>query len=279
MMRLKIRAGLASAVLFTLAGALVAPPVPAAADGPASMLGFTPAGAARQQQLERKFDALLSAGELRDWLQRLSSEPNQVGSPHDKANAEWMLAQFRQWGWDAHIEKFEVLNPEPKQELVELVAPTHFKATLHEPPIKGDRSSTLSGALPPYNIYGADGDVTGELVYVNYGMPDDYKELARLGVSVKGKIVIVRYGGGWRGLKPELAHEHGAIGCLIYSDPRNDGYFNGDTYPEGPTRPAEGVQRGSVMKMQLHPGDPTTPGYGSVPGAKHLAVKDARTVL
>jgi N-acetylated-alpha-linked acidic dipeptidase len=245
----------------------------------AGMLGFTTSGAARENNLEQRFDALLSASDMRAWLEQLSSEPNQVGSPHDKANAEFLLAQFKEWGWDAHIETFDVLYPTPRQELVELVAPTHFKAALHEPPIKGDRTSSLRGALPPYNVYGADGDVTGELVYVNYGMPDDYKELERMGVSVKGKIVIVRYGGGWRGLKPELAHEHGAIGCLIYSDPRDDGYFRSDSYPAGPSRPPEGVQRGSVAKMQLYPGDPTTPGYASTPGAKHGPVNEAKTVL
>lgn len=274
------KAGIALACLSLacVAGA-AAPPEQAKSSTGQDMLGFTTVGATQQQQLERRFDALLSASEMRDWLKQMSSEPNQVGSPHDKANAEWMLAQFKQWGWDAHIEQFDVLYPTPKEESVELVAPTTFKASLHEPPIKGDPTSSLSGALPPYNVYGADGDVTGELVYVNYGMPDDYKELARLGVSVKGKIVIVRYGGGWRGLKPELAYEHGAIGCLIYSDPRDDGYFTGDPFPKGPTRPPEGVQRGSVAKMQLYPGDPTTPGYGSVPGAKHLPLKDVKTVL
>ncbi|HEU0276217.1 MAG TPA: transferrin receptor-like dimerization domain-containing protein [Rhodanobacteraceae bacterium] len=271
------RVGVSVACIGVALAAGAAAPVPAGQTG--HMLGFTAAGAARQRALEARFDAALDPTEMRAWLKRLSSEPNQVGSPHDKANAEWMLAQFRQWGWDAHIETFNVLNPEPTHELVELVAPTTFTATPHEPPIKGDRTSALPGALPPYNIYGADGDVTGELVYVNYGMPEDYKELERLGVSVKGKIVIVRYGGGWRGLKPELAYEHGAIGCLIYSDPQQDGYFTGDTYPAGPTRPAEGVQRGSVMKMQLYPGDPTTPGYGSVPGARHLPVQDAKTIL
>jgi len=273
----KVGIALACLSLTCIAGAATPPDPPSSSAN--GMLGFTSAGAAQQQQLEQRFDALLSASEMRDWLKRLSSEPNQVGSPHDKANAEWMLAQFKEWGWDARIERFDVLYPTPKQELVELVAPTKFKATLHEPPVRGDRTSTLPGALPPYNVYGADGDVTGDLVYVNYGMPDDYKELARLGVSVKGKIVIVRYGGGWRGLKPELAHEHGAIGCLIYSDPRDDGYFHADPYPKGASRPPEGVQRGSVAKMQIYPGDPTTPGYGSVPGAKHLAVKDAKTVL
>jgi N-acetylated-alpha-linked acidic dipeptidase len=280
MMRARLRklgVSLACLSLTGLAGAATPPAQASQAGG--GMLGFTVHGAASQRQLEQRFDSLLSASEIRGWLKRMASEPNQVGSPHDKANAEWMLAQFKQWGWDAHIEKFDVLYPTPTDELVEMVAPTTYKATLHEPPIKGDATSTVPGALPPYNVYGADGDVTGQLVYVNYGMPDDYKELARLGVSVKGKIVIVRYGGGWRGLKPELAYQHGAIGCLIYSDPRDDGYFTGDTYPDGPTRPAEGVQRGSVAKMQLYPGDPTTPGYGSVAGAKHLPLKDAKTLL
>ncbi len=267
---------LAAAALLVCGAASAAPPAGSIPDG---MLGFTGDGAAQQHQLEQRFDALLSASDMRAWLKRLSSEPNQVGSPHDKANAEWMLAQFRKWGWDAHIETFDVLYPTPEKELVELVAPGHFKATLHEPPLKGDRTSALPGALPPYNVYGADGDVTAPLVYVNYGMPDDYKKLARLGVSVKGKIVIVRYGGGWRGLKPELAHEHGAVGCLIYSDPRDDGYFQGNPYPTGGWRPPEGVQRGSVVKMQLYPGDPTTPGYGSVPGAKHVPLEDVKTVL
>jgi N-acetylated-alpha-linked acidic dipeptidase len=267
---------LACLALTCAAGAATPPPDAPAGSG---MLGFTADGAARQRSLEKQFDALLSASDMRGWLEQLSSKPNQVGSPHDKANAEFLLAQFKQWGWDAHIETFDVLYPTPTHELVELVAPTKFKATLREPPVKGDRTSALPGALPPYNVYGADGDVTGELVYVNYGMPDDYKELARLGVSVKGKIVIVRYGGGWRGLKPELAHQHGAIGCLIYSDPRDDGYFHSDPYPKGASRPPEGVQRGSVAKMQLYPGDPTTPGYASTPGAKHVPVDQAKTIL
>ena len=271
--------GVALACLGLTCAAGAATPPQAGARADTGMLGFAAGGAAREKNLEQRFDSLLSASEMRGWLKQLSSAPNQVGSPHDKANAEFLLAQFKKWGWDAHIETFDVLYPTPTHELVELVAPAKFKAALHEPPIKGDRTSSLSGALPPYNVYGADGDVTGDLVYVNYGMPDDYKELARLGVSVKGKIVIVRYGGGWRGLKPELAHEHGAIGCLIYSDPRDDGYFNNDPYPKGASRPPEGVQRGSVAKMQIYPGDPTTPGYASTAGAKHVPVDQAKTVL
>ncbi|MGN6730262.1 MAG: transferrin receptor-like dimerization domain-containing protein [Rhodanobacteraceae bacterium] len=273
--RLRLALALGCALATLAAGAAT----PAGERGQGAMLGFTTGGAAQEQGLEQRFDAMLDPAELRDWLQQMSSQPNQVGSPHDKANAEFMLSLFKKWGWDAHIETFDVLYPTPKEEKVELVAPGAYTAKLHEPPIPGDRTSDAAGALPPYNVYGADGDVTAPLVYVNYGMPDDYKALARRGVDVKGKIVIVRYGGGWRGLKPELAYEHGAVGCLIYSDPRDDGYFEGDTYPQGGWRPADAVQRGSVAKMQLYPGDPTTPGYGSTPGAKHLALKDAKTVL
>ena len=194
----------------------------------------------------------------------MASEPNQVGSAHDKANAQFMLQQFRAWGWDAEIETFSVLYPTPKHIALQMIAPKRFNAKLREPPIEADRTSgNTSAALPPYNVYGADGDVTGDLVYVNYGMQDDYKELGRRGISVQGKIVIARYGGGWRGLKPKLAHEHGAIGCVIYSDPRDDGYFVGDVYPKGGWRPADGVQRGSVVDWTLYSGDPLTPGVGA----------------
>ena len=276
MMR-KLGVALACSSLTCLAGAAV--PDSTLTQPSPDILGFTSGGSAQEQDLERRFDAQLSAPEMREWLRQLSSEPNQVGSPHDLANAQFLLAQFRKWGWDAHIETFDVLYPTPEEELVEMTAPTSYRATLYEPPVPGDRTSALGGALPPYNVYGSDGDVTAPLVYVNYGMPDDYKELARYGISVQGKIVIVRYGKGWRGLKPQLAYEHGAVSCLIYSDPQDDGYFNGDPYPKGGWRPAAGVQRGSVMNIARYPGDPTTPGYGSVPGAQHLAVKDAGSIV
>jgi N-acetylated-alpha-linked acidic dipeptidase len=269
--------------LLTL-GCLLATFAVAAANAPGraddgALLGFSTAAATTEQDLERRFDAQLDPAELRSWLQQMSSQPNQVGSPHDKANAEFMLAKFREWGWDAHIETFSVLYPTPKKVALELLGPKPYAAALHEPAIEGDATSGLPGALPPYNVYGADGDVSAPLVYANYGMPDDYKELARRGVDVRGKIIITRYGGGWRGLKPKLAQEHGAIGCLIYSDPRDDGYAQGDVYPQGGWRPAQGVQRGSVADMQLYPGDPLTPGIGSTPGAKRLALKDAKTIL
>src|SRR5579863_2809675 len=246
----------------------------------ATMQGFSAAGTDAETQLEQRFDADLSAADLRTWMEQMSSEPNHVGSAHDKANAEFQLKKFREWGWDASIETFSVLYPTPREVSVELVAPTHFIARLTEPPIPGDKtSSKTKDELPAYNVYGADGDVTADLVYVNQGMPDDYQELERQGVSVKGRIVLTRYGGGWRGLKPKLAFEHGAVGCLIYSDPRDDGYGAGDTYPKGGYRPRDGVQRGSVQDMVLYSGDPLTPGVGATADAKRLSIQDAKTKL
>jgi N-acetylated-alpha-linked acidic dipeptidase len=269
------------ALIAGLAAFRVAGVVAADAPGGANDLeGFSSGAAAAEIRLEQRFDADLSAADLRAWMQQMSSAPNHVGSAHDKANAEFQLAKFREWGWDASIETFSVLYPTPREVSVELIAPTHFKALLSEPPIEGDSTSTQTkDELPPYNVYGADGDVTAELIYVNQGMPDDYKELEREGLSVKGRIVLTRYGGGWRGLKPKLAYEHGAVGCLIYSDPRDDGYGAGDTYPKGGFRPRDAVQRGSVQDLTLYSGDPLTPGVGAVPGAKRLALKDAKTLL
>src|SRR5579863_5941573 len=200
--------------------------------------------------LERNFDAAIHPDDLRDWMKLLAAQPNHVSSPHDKSNADQILAWFKEWGWDAHIETFWVLYPTPISETLELVAPQKFSATLQEPPIPGDSSASATDpALPAYVVYQSDGDVTAPVVYVNYGMQDDYKMRQRLGVSVKGKIVIARYGAGWRGSKPKLAYDHGAVGCIIYSDPRDDGYWQGDVYPKGAYRSEDGVQRGSVADM------------------------------
>ena len=232
------------------------------------------------QALEKNFDAMISSADQLAWLKQMSSEPNHVGSPHDKANADFQLAMFRQWGWDAHIERFDVLYPTPISTTLELVAPQPVKLGGQEPPIPEDPSSSnTAGALPPYVAYQGDGDVTAPVVYVNYGMPDDYAALAQRGIDVRGKIVLARYGGGWRGLKPKLAQEHGAIGCLIYSDPADDSYAESDVYPRGGGRPEGGVQRGSVADMPVYPGDPLTPGVGATPGAKRLTRAQAVTLL
>ncbi len=246
----------------------------------ALLIGSAAWGAtAEQRALEQKFDAQLQAADQEAWMKQMAAKPTHVGAPHNKANAELVLKQFRDWGWDAQIEIFDVLYPTLKQHSLELVAPTRYVATLRETPIEGDSTSTQTEGVPPYHAYGGDGDVTAPLVYVNFGMPDDYKELARRNIDVKGKIVIVRYGSGWRGLKPKLAQEHGAVGCLIYSDPHEDGYFAGDAYPKGGFRPSQGVQRGSVLDLPVAPGDPLTPGIGATAKAKRLKLEQAKTIL
>jgi len=250
-----------------------------AASDEAPLQGYSAEGSRVEREWEAKFRAIPSAANMREAMQRLSARPHHVGSPYDKDNAEWMLGKFKEWGLDAKIETFNVLFPTPKERVVELVEPTKFVAKLQEPAVGADSTSNQQAEqLPTYNAYSADGDVTGPLVYVNYGIPADYEQLERLGVSVKGAIVIARYGGSWRGIKPKVAAEHGAIGTLIYSDPRDDGYAQGDVFPEGPYRPKDGVQRGSVADMPLYPGDPLTPGVGATADAKRLPLAEAKTL-
>ena len=241
--------------------------------------GYSATTSKTEREWETKFRAIPSPQNLRDYMQRLAAHPHHVGSPYDKDNAEWMQAKFKEWGLDAHIESFDVLFPTPKTRVLEMVEPTKFVAKLQEPALAVDPTSNqMSEQLPTYNAYSVDGDVTGPLVYVNYGTPDDYEKLDRLGVSVKGAIVIARYGNSWRGIKPKVAAEHGAIGCLIYSDPKDDGYGPDDVFPAGPMRPKDGAQRGSVADMPTYPGDPLTPGVGATKNAKRLELKDAKTL-
>jgi len=249
----------------------------AGADTPAPLYGFSNTGSEAQRKLEASFRALPQQDNLRQYVQRLSARPHHVGSPYDKENAEWILACFKEWGFEATIESFDVLFPTPKTRLLELLEPVRFTPALQEPGLAIDPTSgQLAEQLPTYNAYSIDGDVTGPLVYVGYGLPDDYRELERLGISAKGAIVIARYGKSWRGVKPKVAAEHGAIGCLLYSDPKDDGYWVDEVFPGGPMRNSAGVQRGSVMDFpSTGPGDPLTPGYGAVAGAKRLSLKEA----
>ncbi|MGA9365632.1 MAG: M28 family metallopeptidase [Bacteroidota bacterium] len=224
---------------------------------------------------ESKFRSIPRPENMREYMQRLSARPHHVGSAYDKENAEWILSTWKSWGLDAHIETFDVLFPMPKERAVELLEPTRYTAKLQEPAVNVDPTSGQQAEqLPTYNAYSIDGDVTASLVYVNYGVPDDYEQLDRLGISVKGAIVIARYGASWRGIKPKVAAEHGAVGCILYSDPHDDGFFQGDVFPEGPYRNSNGVQRGSVMDMPIYPGDPLTPGIGATENAKRLDLKD-----
>jgi N-acetylated-alpha-linked acidic dipeptidase len=244
-----------------------------------SIMGFTEEGSKAQLQLETDYDKLLKASNLDEWMKYLSAKPHHVGSPYDKEVVDFVAAQFKSWGYEVRIEKFNVLFPTPKLRLVEMIAPTTFKASLLEPPVEGDEySEQTDEALPGYNAFSIDGDVTADLVFVNYGIPADYEELERRGISVKGKIVIAKYAGSWRGIKPKLAAEKGAIGCLIYSDPEDDGYYQGDVYPKGAFKNEYGIQRGSVMDMPMAPGDPLTPGYGSTDDAKRIPLSEAKTL-
>ena len=242
------------------------------------LYGYTTASSKTQRDWEKKLQDGISRDNLRESMRRLTARPHHVGSPYDKDNAEWILARFKEWGFDARIETFQVLFPTPKERLVEMLEPTQFRAKLQEPILAIDPTSNqTTEQLPTYNAYSADGDVTAPLVYVNYGRREDYEDLDRLGISVKGAIVIARYGKAWRGIKPKVAGERGAIGCIIYSDPEDDGYYNGDDYPTGGYRPKEGVQRGSVMDTD-HPGDPLTPGIGATADAKRLTIPEAKTI-
>ncbi len=231
--------------------------------------------AQQKQTTEERFRSIPKTENLRDYMKHLSARPHHIGSAYDKENAEWILSKFKEWGWDATIETFSVLFPTPKERLLELVSPVRFTAALQEPAFAEDPTSNQqSEQLPTYNAYSIDGDVTAPLVYVNYGIPADYETLDRLRISVKGAIVIARYGMSWRGIKPKVAAEHGAVGCIIYSDPSGDGYVGGDVFPKGAFRNGDGVQRGSVMDMPLHPGDPLTPGIGATENAKRLKMEE-----
>jgi N-acetylated-alpha-linked acidic dipeptidase len=244
------------------------------------LAGFSAESSRAERQWEEKFKAIPKPELMREYMQRLSARPHHVGAPYDKANAEWIAAKFKEFGLDAHIETFDILFPTPLERAVELVdGGPKFVAKLQEPVLPQDPTSGQSSEqLPTYNAYSIDGDVTGPLVFVNYGIPEDYEQLERLGVSVKGAIVIAKYGHSWRGIKPKVAAEHGAVGCLIYSDPDNDGFKQGETFPGGAWRPRDGVQRGSVAEDTLYDGDPLTPGIGATKNAKRIEIKDSPVI-
>ncbi len=243
------------------------------------IIGFYEKNREKELNLESIFDNNLSSASIGENIKTLSGKPHHIGSPGGKEYAEYILNLFTNWGWDAKIETFYVLFPTPKVRMLEMTFPTSYKAVLKEPALKEDATSAQEGQLPTYNAYSADGDITAELVFVNYGLPDDYEILDRMGIDVKGKIVLARYGRSWRGIKPRVAQEHGAVGCIIYSDPADDGYYFGDVYPKGPFRNEYGVQRGSVVDMTAYPGDPLTPGIGAMKDAKRLERSEASSLL
>ncbi len=251
----------------------------AASSAFAQIRGFSADQLSAEQALESKIRATPDAARIRGYAEHMSAEPHLAGTAASKAVAEYALGLLQEWGLDAHIETFQALMPYPTKRVVELVEPTHFVARLKEPAVPGDPTSGQTTQVATYNAYSASGSATAPLVYVNYGVPADYEELKKLGVDVKSKIVIARYGQSWRGVKPKVAYEHGALACIIYSDPRDDGFFEGDPYPKGAYRPSQGVQRGSVVDMSLYPGDPLTPGWANEKGAKQLPRAEAESLL
>ncbi len=243
------------------------------------ILGFSQEATKKQMGIEQDFEKKLNAANLDTWMQQMAAEPHWVGTEYGEKNAKWIQSLFKSWGYDAKIETYDILFPYPTERVLELTGPTPYTAKLTAVPVEGDPFTAQGDALlPSYNAFSTDGDVTAELVFVNYGIPKDYEELEKLGISVEGKIVIAKYQGSWRGIKPKLAAEKGAIGCIIYSDPEDDGYGQGDVYPEGAFKNKTGVQRGSVMDMPTYPGDVLTPGYAATKDAKRLDRKDAPTI-
>jgi len=236
-----------------------------------TITGFTAQSSTQQLTLEQNFDKNLSASNIGSAIKELSSQPHNLGSAGSKWVAENIYNRFKSYGFDVRIDTYRVLFPTPKTRVLEMIAPLTYRASLKEPVLKEDATSGQEGQLPTYNAFSADGDVMGELIFVNYGVPDDYETLERLGIDVKGKIVIAKYGRSWRGIKPKVAQEHGAIGCIIYSDPKDDGYFQGDVYPKGAFKNEYGVQRGSVMDMPTYPGDPLTPGVAATANAQRIS--------
>ncbi|WP_435019389.1 M28 family metallopeptidase [Tundrisphaera sp. TA3] len=241
-----------------------------AQDGP---IGFAPASRKAQGKAEAHALGVPTPDAARAWLHELTEEPHVAGTPADRKTADFLADKLRSWGWQVQIEEYEALLNYPKLGSVvcELVRPEPVPLKVVEDPLAVDKDSASADVFPAFHGYGVSGDVTAQVVYANYGRPEDFATLTRIGVDVRGKIVLVRYGELFRGLKVRNAQKAGAKGVLIYSDPAEDGYTKGDTYPGGPFRPASALQRGSVQFLSLGPGDPSTPDGPSIKGAKRLA--------
>jgi N-acetylated-alpha-linked acidic dipeptidase len=243
----------------------------------ARIRGFSAAASAAEVQRERELKAAPSPSLAEADFDVMTAEPHHVGSPYEIKLAGYVADTFQQFGLEASRYEYSVLVPWPGERRIDIVAPDQLKLQVEEESIPGDKWAAMPGILPAYNVYSPSGDVTGDIVYVNYGIPADYDTLKALGVDVRGKIVLARYGGSWRGIKPKVAAAHGAVGCVIYSDPHEDGYFQGDVYPEGPFRGWGMIQRGSVMDMPHYPGDPSTPDRPSKPGVERIPMDKIET--
>jgi N-acetylated-alpha-linked acidic dipeptidase len=265
------RLGTAAATVLLVPGSLVAQD--------AKPAGFSRANSSRQASVERHIMGLPDGDRMLVYHRAMTAEPHHAGTPANERTAEYFAERLREFGFDSIImNRYEVLLPRPIERDVRLLSPERYRLQLREPALDRDPDTRKGGVLPTFNAYSADGDATAEVVYVNYGIPEDYEILDSLGISVEGKIVIARYGRSWRGIKPRLAAERGAVGALIYSDPEDDGFVRGSVMPDGAWRPEHGVQRGSVMDMPTYPGDPQTPGRPSKPGVERIPLGQTPTL-
>jgi N-acetylated-alpha-linked acidic dipeptidase len=240
------------------------------------LLGFTSQSAQLQRRREQQFRSVPTPQSAREHLRRLTSAPHVAGTKEDYETAIYVRDQMRSFGLKAELDEYDVLLPYPRRPaIVEMVSPRRQRLLVTEAIVPEDSSSRHPRIIPLFNGYSASGDVTAPLVYVNYGLPSDYEALKKLGVSVSGKIALARYGNSFRGVKAKVAEEQGAVGLIIYSDPADDGYAQGDVYPKGPWRPESSAQRGSVQYLFQYPGDPLTPGQPSVPGTVRLKIEEA----
>ncbi len=234
-------------------------------------IGFAPATAVAHREAERKAMAVPTPADARRWLRTLTAEPHPAGSPADEKTAKFVRDRLREWGWTAEIVPYEVLLNQPSAPpTLGLDRPEPMDLDVDERPVAADADSASSDAFPAFHGYGVSGTASGQVIYANYGRPEDFKQLEDLGLDVRDKLVLCRYGGLFRGLKVLNAQKRGARGVLIYSDPADDGFAKGDVYPDGPFRPESAVQRGSVQFLSLGPGDPSTPDGPSIPGAPRL---------
>src|ERR1044072_5797666 len=238
--------------------------------------GFSAERSTAERRWEEQFRAVPDPKSAREHLRRLTVEPHIAGTKEDYDTAVYVRDQLRSYGLAAELREYEVwLNYPKSPTTLELITTKRQPLSTREAVVPGDPTSSNPKITPLFNGYSASGDVTAPVVYANYGLPPDYEELKKAGVDVKGKIVIVRYGNSFRGVKAKVAQDHGAIGCIIYSDPADDGYAQGDVYPKGPWRPVASGQRGSVQYLFEYPGDPLTPGKPAIPGTQRLKPEEA----
>lgn len=242
------------------------------------MFGYSPADAAKQVAIEAQYRKLTSMDQISKFHRYLTAEPHPAGSKRNNDLAQWVAQRWRDQGLeDVTVHQYDVLNSRPREISLEMVAPSHYKASLREAPYNVDPDTKSPAADGAYLGYSASGEVTAPLVYAHSGNPEDYEYLRKQGIDVRGKIVLVRYSNpySYRGFKALTAERMGAAAILIYSDPAEDGYTRGAVYPDGPWGPKSHIQRGAITYDFIEPGDPTTPGYASVPGAKRIPVEQA----